>query len=218
MKKIIILSVSAFILNKNLQSQDVSSNQLQTSVAHLDRATSKKDYQQLAYDFQRETGTLKSQWLVYYYAAYCNAKTGWLNEEDPDNIELFANKAEEQIRQAQSLLDTATQKKELSEIYCILSMVNRARVFMNPSAYGPKYGPAASWYIQLALKSNPDNPRAIYLESWEKYSTPKIWGGDKVKAKELLEIARQKLNSESSSTVNPHWGRREVEELLQKLK
>ncbi len=214
MNKTIVMMVFAFTMHTHLPAQTISENQVKASVSRLDHATTIKDYQQLASDFEREAGTLKIQWLPYYYAAYCNAKTGWLNEEDPDNIEPFANKAEEQIRKAQSLLDTASQKKELSEIYCVLSMLNRARVFMNPSTYGPKYGPAASNFIRLALKLNPENPRALFLEGWEKYTTPKMWGGDKAKAKELLETARQKLNGESSSGVNPHWGRKDVDGIL----
>jgi hypothetical protein len=118
---------------------------------------------------------------------------------------------------ALSLLDTTKQKKELSEVYVIMSMTNRARVFINPMTYGRKYGPAASHYNQLAIQSSPNNGRALYLAGWEKYSTPKLWGGDKQNAKELLQQALQQLNAQSSND-NPHWGKRETVELLAKLK
>jgi len=121
------------------------------------------------------------------------------------------------IDQAESLIDTAAQKKELSEIYCVLSMVNRSRVFINPMSFGSKYGPIAARYTQLALKINPDNPRAKYLEGWAKYATPKLWGGDKKKAKELLLLAKQQLEAAPTAGINPHWGKKEVDELLSKL-
>jgi hypothetical protein len=45
-----------------------------------------------------------------------------------------------------------------------------------------------------------------------------MWGGDKQKAKELLTAAKQKLDNNSSSGIEPHWGKKEVEEILKQLK
>jgi hypothetical protein len=72
--------------------------------------------------------------------------------------------------------------------------------------------------MKFAEKINPDNPRALYLDGWEKFSTPKMWGGDKTKAKELLLIAKQKLEGNSSPGIEPHWGKKEVEDILNQLK
>ncbi|HET6996703.1 MAG TPA: hypothetical protein VFI06_17035 [Chitinophagaceae bacterium] len=130
----------------------------------------------------------------------------------------FANKADDQIKKAKELLDTSTQKKEMAEVYCVLSMINRARVFMNPATYGREYGPKASQYLKMAQAADPSNPRVLYLDGWEKFATPKAWGGDKVKAKEILQQSKQKLDENSSTSVQPHWGRKEVEELLGQLK
>ncbi|HVW60538.1 MAG TPA: hypothetical protein VHC48_10895, partial [Puia sp.] len=75
----------------------------------------------------------------------------------------------------------------------------------------------AARYIQMAKAANPDNPRALYLEGWEKYYTPKMWGGDKVKAKEILQTARQKFGNPADGEAGmPHWGRPDVEDLLAK--
>jgi len=190
----------------------------EATVAKLDKAATPKDYQQLAKEFANAAVKQPNEWLTWYYAAYCNAKTAWLYQDDGDKIEPLANEAETQIKKALGLLDTATQKKELSEVYVVLSMVNRARVFINPMTYGRQYGPAAGQYVQMAKKANADNPRALYLEGWEKYATPKMWGGDKKKAKELLEQALQQLNAQVASGTQPHWGKQEVEALLKELK
>lgn len=212
MKQLIILIATVFVLRASAHSQD-----LQPYVSQLDHAGSAVNYQQLAEQFGKLANDHPSNWLVWYYAAFCNAKTGWLLQDDGDRIEPFADKADQQIKMALSLLDTTKQKKELSEVYVIMSMVNRARVFINPMTYGKKYGPAASHYNQLAIQTNPNNGRALYLAGWEKYSTPKLWGGDKQKAKELLQQALQQLNAQSPND-NPHWGKKETEELLNKLK
>lgn len=217
MKKAITILCAMLLITATIYAQD-DAQKLQAPVARLDNASTVKDYQQLANDFAKLAETVKTQWLPYYYAAFCNAKIGWLSQDDPDNIEGYANKADAQIKKAQSLLDTVTQKKELSEVYCVLSMINRSRVYMNPAVYGQQYGPIATNYVQMAEKLNAGNPRAIYLEGWEKFATPKMWGGDKVKAKALLQDAQQKLAANTSSGVEPHWGKKEVDDLLKQLK
>ena len=138
--------------------------------------------------------------------------------DDPDNIEPFANKASDEIKKAGTLIDTVKQKKELCELYCIHMMLNQARVFINPQTYGREYGPTAFNYLQLAKQADPDNPRMLYLLGWQKFATPKMWGGDKALAKQLLTNAKQKLAGEPSTGLAPHWGKKEVEEILEQLK
>lgn len=217
MKKLIIISTAIFMYT-GLYAQ-TANTQLQTNVTKLDEAKTIKDYEQLASAFLTIAQTQKTQWLPYYYAAFCNAKIGWLKQDtDPDNIEDFANKAEEEITKAQSLIDTSKQKKELSEIYCVQMILNQARVFINPETYGPKYGPTAFGYIQKAKMANAENPRMLYLEGWQKFATPKLYGGDKKLAKQLLTQAKKKLSAAPTNTIEPHWGTKEVEELLKQLK
>ena len=219
MKKTIFLLATTLIMYVTTHAQEAYTQQLQTTVTRLNNANTTRDYQQLANDFLRIAEVRKTEWLPYYYAAFCNAKVGWLKQNnDPDNIEPFANKAEQEINKAQSLIDTVKQQKELSEIYCIKMMLNQARVFINPETYGPKYGPDAFNYTQLAKKANADNPRMLYLLGWQKFATPKMFGGDKSLAKQLLTEAEQKLNAASPTSVEPHWGKKEVEEILKQLK
>lgn len=217
MKKLIFLIVSTITMYATANAQEAYTQQMQQLVSRLDNATTVRDYQQLSNDFYRIASAQKTAWLPYYYAAFCNAKIGWLKQDDPDNIEPFANKAEEQITKAQSLLDTTKQKKELSEVYCVRMMLNQARVFVNPQTYGPKYGPTAFQYLARAEAIQPDNPRVLYLKGWQKFATPKMWGGDKAKAKELLTSAKQKLGSNTSPGIEPHWGKKEVDEILKTL-
>lgn len=218
MKQSIIILSLFFAICERLSAQDLVKDQVLSEVTRLDNVRSQKDYMQLAAAFDNLADKGKAQWLPYYYAAFCNARVGWLYQEDPDQIEPFADKADVQIKKALSLLDTANQKKELSEVYVVLMMINQARVFMNPATYGQHYGPIASQYLKMALRANANNPRAIYLDGWIKDATPKMWGGDKVKAKELAVQAKQILESETTATVDPHWGKVEVEDLLKKLK
>lgn len=219
MKRMLFLISATLMMNATVHAQDAYTQQIQATVEKLDNAKTVKDHQLLANDFLRIADAQKDQWLPYYYAAFCNAKIGWLKQnDDPDNIEPFASKADEEIKKAGALIDTAKQKKELAEIYCIKMMLNQARVFINPQTYGRKYGPVAANYLQLAKQADPNNPRVLYLQGWQKFATPKMWGGDKTLAKQLLTEAKQKLGAEPSLGVEPHWGKKEVDEILGQLK
>lgn len=216
-KRIISFTMAVFITSISMAQQD-GNQRLNNTVTKLDKAVSAKQYEQLANEFAQLASTDQKNWLSWYYAAFCNAKVGWLLQQDPDNIEPYALQAEKQIATARDLLDTNSQKKEMSEVYCVLSMLNRAKVFINPSTYGRKFGPKSSQYTKLALAANPENPRAVYLDGWEKFATPKAWGGDKEKAKILLEKSRQLLTKQANQDAGPHWGITEVEQLLSQLK
>lgn len=218
MKRSIVMMTAVLMMGAIALVQPVGAQSLDATVAKLDNSSAAKDYQQLAKVFAATAAKQPNEWLTWYYAAYCNARAAWLFQDDGDKIEPLASEAETQIKKARALLDTSTQKKELSEVYVVLSMVNRARVFINPATYGRQYGPAAGQYVQMARKANADNPRALYLEGWEKNATPKMWGGDKKKAKELLVQSLQLLNAQTVSGAQPHWGKREVEALLKELK
>ena len=141
-----------------------------------------------------------------------------LKEEDPDNIEQYSNKADNQIKKAITLIDTAGHKKEASEIYVVLSMIRRCMVYVNPMTYGRDYGIAATKYATAAYHYNSENPRALYLLGWEKYATPRQYGGDKAKAKEYLLQAKEKLESNTATGDEPRWGKTEVNDILKKLK
>lgn len=148
--------------------------------------------------------------------AYCNTRIGWLYQGKGDKIEPYAQLASTQIQQAASL--AGSDNKVLADIYCVWSMAQRAYVFINPMSYGPKYGPVSAQYLEKAKKADPDNPRVLWLEGWVKYYTPKLWGGDKDKAKTFLQQALDKLKSPVMTPSFPHWGRNDCESLLAQYK
>ncbi|MCW3119260.1 MAG: hypothetical protein JWM28_3342 [Chitinophagaceae bacterium] len=217
MKNSVLIIMTLALLQLTAPAQNAS-KELEATVENLDKAKTVKDYQGLADHFLKIAELEKTNWLSWYYAAFCNAKIGWLYQEDGDKIEPYANLADEQITKSQALLDTGKQKNELSEAYCVVAMFNKAKVFMNPATYGAKFGPRAFNYMLLAQKTNPENPRAMFLLGWEKFYTPKAYGGDKAKAKEWFTNAKQKLEINSAARAYPHWGKTEVEGLLKQIK
>jgi hypothetical protein len=216
MKKVSVLVLLVVITQSVSRAQNEAfTKQMESAVSRLDNAKLVGDYQKLANDFTRIGAGNRTQWLPHYYAAYCNARIGWMYEKiDPEKIEPFITVAAQQIAKAKSLIDSTTQKKEMTEIYCVLSMIKRGWVFVNPMTYGMKYGTASKMYLEMAKDLEPENPRVLYLDGWEKYNAPKIWGGDKDKAKELLTLAIQILNGHPSKGIYPRWGKSLCEDIL----
>lgn len=215
MKKLTFFLLGLLAINSAANAQQAGyDEQLKTAVSELDKAEQVADFQKLESYFVRLGEAKKTEWLPWYYAAFCNAKIGFLFENDGERIEPFSNRGEQQIKKAFSLLDTASQKQELSEVYVVMNMINQSKVFINPMTYGPKYGPLAHQYLQQAKRLNPENPRVIYLEAWHKDNAPKMWGGDKDKAKELAGEALKKLAASASTGPAPHWGKKECTEIL----
>ncbi len=216
MKKLTVLILSILVTVSASRAQnDAFTKQMESAVSRLDNSKSVSDYQKLANDFARIGTGNQTQWLPHYYAALCNARIGWLYEKaDPEKIEPYVTVAAQQINKAKSMIDSTTQKTEITEIYCVMSMIKRGWVFINPMTYGREYGTAAKMYLEMAKAIEPENPRVLYLDAWEKYNAPKMWGGDKDKAKELLTLAIKKLENNPSKGIYPRWGKSVCEELL----
>jgi len=217
MKKLIFspLAISFFCISSFGQMQGAGA--LENAVAKLDGARTAKEYETLEKEFVRIAASEPKDWLPNYYAAYCNARIGFLYQDDGEEIEPYSERGEKQAQKAQSLLDTLQQKKELAEVYTVLSLVYRTRVFINPMTYGRKFGTLSQQYRARAQELDPGNPRAIYVRAWELYNIPKMWGGDKDQAKVLANQSLHLLEN-AGTGIQPHWGKAEDEELLRKYK
>lgn len=215
MKKIMLLFAAVILSVLSIHAQDP---QLTSAVAGLDYAKTVRDYQDLAAKFVKAGNAQRSNWLPFYYAALCNARIGFMLQDDGERVEPFSNEGENYAKLALKLMKTGS-KKEQAELYTVLSMVYRTKVFINPMTYGRQYGPTSQQYLDKALQLDPGNPRALYLQAWVKYYTPKMWGGDKTKAKTLLDEAMQKLlDQQLADSVQPRWGKAESQELLAKYR
>ena len=214
MKKVMLLCASFLLLLLTTKAQD----KLSAAIAQLDKATTVTDYENLAVRFKQMANAQKSNWLPFYYAALCNAKIGFLLQKDGDRIEPYSIEGEQYAKQAEALLKDKGTNKDKAELYTVYSMVYRSKVFINPMTYGREFGTLSQQYLDKAAQLDPENPRVLYMQAWVKYYTPKMWGGDKDKAKALAQSALKGLSAQAASGEQPHWGKPESEELLAKYK
>ena len=162
----------------------------------------------VANNFERIADAEKSQWLPYYYAAFCQVNYGFLLQ-DKDKVDGFADKATVLIAKADSI------SPNNSEISCIKSMIASCHMMVNPQQRWQEYGQASGSNIEAAMQQDPANPRPYYLKGQGLVYTPEQFGGGCKTAKPILETAIEKYASfKPVSEISPNWGKKQVEGLL----
>ncbi len=179
------------------------------NISLMDSSVKNGTIGELANNFARIADAEKTQWLPYYYAAYCTVMSGFI-EKDKSKTDMIADKAEELITKAETIAG-----KENSETCVIKSMIASAHMMVDPQSRWMTYGKPSSENIQKAKDLDSSNPRPIYLEGQAKFYTPVSFGGGKAPAKELLLKALAMFDRfKPQAELYPTWGKSGVEYFL----
>lgn len=182
---------------------------MKKNIALLDSAVQRGSMASLANNFERIGDAEKTQWLPYYYAAYCTVMSAFL-EQDKTKTDAIADKATDLITKAEGLAG-----KENSEIDVIKSMIASSHMMVDPQTRYMKYGAAATGNITKAEALDPTNPRPVYLEAQQKFYTPAAFGGGKDVAKPLFEKALAMFDTfKPAGELYPTWGKGATEYFL----
>jgi len=202
MKKTVLSAIVLSLCITGFAQSDKYAPAMKKNIALLDSALVKGTAKELANNFERIAEAEKTQWLPYYYAAYCNI-TATYTEKDKTKIDPMADKAEELITKAEAVAG-----KENSEIAVIKSMIASAHMMVDPQARYMKYGPASAENIEKAKALDPTNPRPVYLDAQAKFYTPAAFGGGKDVAKPLFEKSIAMFDTfKPESELHPTWGK-----------
>ena len=200
-RSILSLILISFCIASNAQS-DRYIPAMKKNIALLDSAMQKGNAKEIANTFERIGDAEKTQWLPYYYAAYAQILSTY-TEKDKSKVDAVADKAEELITKAESILG-----KETSEIAVIKSMIASTHMMVDPQSRYMKYGPASASNIEKAKSLDPSNPRPVYLDAQAKFYTPEAFGGGKAVAKPLFEKAIAMFDTFKPETeLHPSWGK-----------
>lgn len=162
----------------------------------------------LSNSFERIAMAEKSQWLPYYYAAFCQVSYAF-SQEDKSGTDPLADKAEQLLNQADSL------SPQNSEISCMRSMVASVRLMVNPMQRYMQYGPESEKQLKLAMAQDSTNPRPYYLKGQSLRFTPPQFGGGCQAAMPLLQTAIEKYDRfVPASELHPVWGRKQTESTI----
>lgn len=186
---------------------------MKANIAQLDSMMAKNNYEELANNFLRIGDAEKTQWLPYYYAAFCYA-TEAMSEKDNSKKDAIADKATAQITKAETILG-----KENSEINVIKAMIATAHMTVDPQSRYMSYAPEISENLKKSETLDPTNPRPILFEAESKFYTPEAYGGGKDVAKELFDKAKTLFdNFKPESDISPNWGKSALDHFMSQYK
>ena len=186
-------------MKKNLETMDAASKDPASLLA-------------LANQFERIALAEKTQWLAYYYAAFCQVNTGFM-QQDPSGMDVIADRASALINSADSL------SPNNSEISCIKAMVATVRMLVNPMQRYMEFGPEIETNLEKAKVLDAANPRPYYLKGENLKNTPEQFGGGCATASAQLKTAKEKFDIfKPASQLHPNWGLQRVDKLLAECK
>jgi hypothetical protein len=197
---VFVISIAATLVVRAQNEKYVSA--MKNNIAQLDSTHDAPRLSELANNFERIADAEKTQWLPYYYAAYCQVMNS-LIESDKSKNDAIADKAEQLIKKAEEI-----NGGENSETCVIKSMIATAHMMVDPQARWMQYGQSSTLEITKAKQLDPSNPRPVMLEGQAKFYTPEQYGGGKPQAKELFTKALQLFDQfKPSSDLHPTWGK-----------
>jgi len=205
MKQLLIV-VGMFIAG-NIAAQSRYEGAMTRGLTQLKDAKTADDMSAASAFFERVGDAEKDKWLPYYYAAYSNYLTGWMNPKaDKDKV---AEKSKDLITKAEAI------EPNNSELFCLRQMVAIQQLTVDPMARYQSYGAEASKAVEQAKKADPNNPRAWFVEAQYVKNVPEAFGGGKAAAKKLVEKALELYKTtQPASPFHPSWGKEEAEKLL----
>jgi hypothetical protein len=213
MKKTILLIAAISFVSVIFAQSDKYTTAMKAGITQLDSMIQKSNYSELANNFTRIGDAEKTQWLPYYYAAYCISVQAMM-EKDLSKKDAIAVRATELITKAETVLG-----KENSETDVIKSMIATAHMTVDPQNRYMADLPNINDNIEKAKKLDPTNPRPWLLEAENKFYTPEAYGGGKDVAKELFDKSKQLAdNFKPETELSPVWGKSSLEYFLSQYK
>ena len=213
MKKITLIYLLSFFSLITFAQSEKYTNAMKKNITLLDSAFAKPDnFLSMANTFERIGTTEKTEWLPFYYAAYCRVNYAFM-QKDPSGNDPIAEKATALINTADSL------QPNNSEISCVKSMIASVQMLVNPQQRFMQYGAASQKELQKAMQQDPANPRPYMLKGQSLKYTPEQFGGGCKNAMPQLEIAMEKFTSfKPVSEIYPSWGKSYTEGIIKQCK
>ena len=213
MKKLFLLAAVSFLTAGVFAQSEKYVANMKANIAAIDSSfKNPQNLLDLANKFERIAVAEKTQWLPYYYAAFCQVNYSYM-EKDKSKVDAIADKATELIDKADAL------QPKNSEISCIKSMIASSHMMVNPMQRYQEYGPEAQSFIDAATQQDPTNPRPEYLKGQGLKYTPEQFGGGCATAKPVLQSALDKYTKfVPASEIHPNWGKQRTEAMIAECK
>lgn len=207
-QQIVLILFVVFAGNTQVGAQQAVSGLLIPKVEQLNKGNLTLDnLKPLANELERIAMAYPKDWHAQYYAALAYIELA--NQSPKKQIDNLCDRAAEYLKKAQLI------RPEESENHVLSAYLLSVRINVNAMFRGASMGRESKEQLDLALRLNPNNPRAHYIRGMGVYYTPTAFGGGKKKAKPHLDASLNAYKSYPTTTkVDPSWGRKEVEKLL----
>lgn len=204
MKQIIII-LSMFIAG-HLAAQTKYEAGMQKGLEQFGAAKTVEDMAATSAFFERIADAEKDKWLPYYYAAYANHLTGWMNPKaDKDKV----------AEKSKDLLGKAEAMERNAETFALRHMIAVQQMTVDPMSRWQTYGAEATTAIEQAKKADAANPRPFLVEAQYMINVPEAFGGGKAVAKKLVEKSLELFETyKAVSPMHPSWGKEQAVKLL----
>lgn len=213
MKKSILVSTFIFCTSIIFAQSSKYESAMKANISQLDSIRVNNNAQDLANTFIRIGDAEKTQWLPYYYAAFCKVEQA-MQEKRNSKKDAIADEATGYLTKAQDILG-----KENSEIDVIKSMIASVHMTVDPQNRYMTYLSDINDNIQKAESLDAINPRPVLFEAENKFFTPEQYGGGKDVAKEYFEKADSlDKNFKPETDLSPNWGRTALNYFLSQYK
>ena len=213
MKKLFLLAVIVCLANITFAQSDKYVSAMKANIALLDSIMTKGNGTELANNFERIADAEKTQWLPYYYAAYCIITQAY-TEQDNSKKDAIADKAKQLIDKAEAILG-----KENSETNVIKSMIATAHMTVDPQNRYMTYGPQITEYLEKSKSLDSTNPRPVLVQAENTFYTPEQFGGGKDAAKVFFDKAKTlDENFKPETEIAPNWGKQAIQYFLSQYK
>lgn len=211
-KLLLIIMITCFTAFAFAQS-DKYNTAMKANISQLDSLMSKGNFTELTNSFERIGEAEKTQWLPYYYAAYCTINQAYM-EKDNSKKDAIADKAKAYIDKAESILG-----KENSETDVIKSMIATTHMTVDPQSRYMTYGTEISSQLANSKSLDPTNPRPVLIQAENTFYTPEQYGGGKDAAKPLFDKAKTlNDNFKPATGLSPDWGKASIMYFLSQYK
>ncbi len=202
MKKLFLSALAMVIISGAFAQSEKYTAAMKKNLAAMDTAFAHPEsLLSMANNFERIAAAEKTQWLPFYYAAFCQVNYGFL-VQDKSKADSYADNATALIAKADSLAP------DNSEISCIKSMIASCHMMVDPQTRWQQYGQESNSNLEASMRQDANNPRPYFLKGQGLKYTPEQFGGGCKTAKPVLQIALDKYATFKPATdINPSWGK-----------
>lgn len=206
----IILSTSILLMTLTGMSQSKEfAGALSEALSQYATCKTVDDFQKLGNRFSLIAEAEKTEWLPFYYHAYCYILMSFIEQSDAVKRDSYLDVAEKSIDKIIALVPNE------AEAFVLQSFYFTGRLVINPMQRGQQYSMLAGQAVGKALSLEPNNPRAKVIKLQNDMGSAQFFGKDpKEYCPQASELLANWDNYKLKSPLYPAWGKDQVTEIV----